>query len=386
MAYSDSNFGRVAFVPEVTFGTTPATPTLQVARITSSDFAAQKETVVSDELRSDRMVSDVIEVAATSGGTLNFELSLGGTFDTILEAALCGTWTTTVNFSGAVTFAQTANTITDDATTGAFTNVSVGQWIYVTDAVDDVNNGWHKVVAKASANVITVATTLAAESADTVTIRGRMLRNGVVKRSFSFEQAFTDIGQYFMFRGQRAGTLSLDVQAGSLVTGTAAFQGASTSVSSSPFGTVYTDATSTPVVNATSNVGAITEAGVPLVTALQAISLNLDNALRNQNAISSKFPTGIGYGRQTVSGSINAYFENAALYTKFLNHTSTSLSFAFSDSMGNQMRFTVPKIFFQSDAPAPSGIDQDVMENLEWTAVRDPVTGCQIQIDYIAAA
>lgn len=379
MAIADSNFGRVAYIAETTFGTTPATPTLKVARMTSSDFSASKETTVSSELRTDRMVSTLSEVSASSAGTLNFELSLGGTYDDFLEAALGGTWGTATNFTGEATFASGANTIT---AVSAFANVVVGQWIYITNAVDTVNNGWHQVTAKASSNEVTVATTLADELADTVTIKAKLLRNGTQKRSFSIEQGFLDVNQYFMFRGQRLNSMALSVSSGSIVTGSFGFMGTSAERDDASFASALTQPTSTQVVNATSNVGQIVENGVALTTAVQSISLNLDNALRNQMAVSSKFPRGIGYGRQTVTGSVNAYFEDGALYDKFLNHTASSLSFAWTDGT-NHMRITLPKVFFSSSNPVPGGIDQDVMQDLAFTAVADPTTSCQIQIDVI---
>lgn len=377
MAIADSNFGRVAYVAESTFGTTPATPTMKIVRMTSSDFTASKETVMSSELRTDRMVSTLSETAATSAGTINFELSLGGSFDDFFEAALGGTWGTATNFTGSADFATPANTIT---ATGAFTNVVVGQWIYVSDAVDTVNNGWHKVTAKASANEVTVATSLAAETADTVTIKAKLLRNGTVKRSFSVEQAFLDVNQFFLFRGQRVSSLALNVSAGAITTGSFGFMGTSVARAGTTYANSLTNPTTTEVVNATSNVGSISEGGTELATAVQSISLNLDNTLRNQNAVKSKFPVGIGYGRQVVTGTVNAYFEDGALYDKFLAHTSTSLSFDFTDGT-NRFRVTLPKVFFTSNNPMPGGIDQDVMQELAFTAVADASTACQIQID-----
>lgn len=84
-----------------------------------------------------------------------------------------------------------------------------------------------------------------------------------------------------------------------------------------------------------------------------------------------------------MSGSITAYFEDASLYTKFLDHTATSLSWSYTDGT-RFMRITLPNVFFQTDAPAPTGIDQDVLESIDFTAVLDSTTNCQIQIDYIA--
>jgi len=211
-----------------------------------------------------------------------------------------------------------------------------------------------------------------------------MVRNGVEKKSYSIEQAFTDINQFFIFRGQRLSSMSLEVSAGAIATGSFSFMGSETARAGTTFATAITPATTSPVVNGTSNVGSIIEDGVTLSTALQSISINVDNGLRNQQAVSHKFPAGIGYGRQTVSGSLTAYFETAQLYDKFLNHETTSLSFDFADADGNRLRITLPKVYFSSDSPAPTGIDQDVMESIEFTAVFDATTNCQIQLDYIA--
>lgn len=379
---SDSNTGRLAFIAESSFGVTPATPALQTLRFTSSDFGATKETVVSDEVRADRMVSTIAETAAMAAGSVNFELSLGGSFDAFFEAALCGTYTTTTN---AVNVAVTAGNVFTLA--GGFANIVVGQWVFASGFTTPANNGWHRVTA-ATTGAITVATTLTAEvAAAPKTVRGRMLRNGTVRRSFTLEEAMLDINQFFQFRGQRLGTMSMDVQAGQIVTGSFGFQGTQTTVGTSTIAGSIVAPTNTQIVNATSNVGGIFEdtTYAALTTGIQGFNLNLDNALRNQMGVGSKFPIGIGYGRQTVSGSLNAYFQNTALYNKFLNHTSSALSFAFTDAAGATMRITLPRVFFNSSNPSISGIDQDVMEQIEFTAVQDPTTLCQIQIDMIAA-
>ena len=57
------------------------------------------------------------------------------------------------------------------------------------------------------------------------------------------------------------------------------------------------------------------------------------------------------------------------------------LSFYYSDLANNRYDFTIPAIKLTSDPVAPEGIDQDVIENIEWEAQRDPSTKCMIQID-----
>lgn len=233
------------------------------------------------------------------------------------------------------------------------------------------------------------------ESGATVTLSGKMLRNGGVKRSFTIEQGFTDVNQYHEYNGQRVGSMSLDISSGAIISGSFGFQGASatyrgattadpTPGTSMADGTTTLPATTYPTVNATENVGDITEAGEILSSTIQSVSLNVDNALRDQLAVGEKYPKGIGYGRQTVSGSLTAYFENGNLYDKFLGHQYTSLSFDAFDGTATtpyRIRITLPKVIFQSDNPNVAGIDQDVTESIDFTAIFDPVTRSQIQID-----
>lgn len=82
----------MAIVPETVFGTTPATPTFAPLRHTGTTLALTKEAVQSEELRSDRQISDYRGGNSSVAGDISAELSFGS-FDDLLEAALCGTWT-----------------------------------------------------------------------------------------------------------------------------------------------------------------------------------------------------------------------------------------------------------------------------------------------------
>ena len=91
MPFADANRAQIRYIEESTFGVTPASGTTREVRLTSSSLTANKETVVSDELRADRMVSDIVEVSASSGGEINFEWS-SGPQDEFLAAFLLSQW------------------------------------------------------------------------------------------------------------------------------------------------------------------------------------------------------------------------------------------------------------------------------------------------------
>lgn len=112
---SNASQTRIAYVVESTYGTTPATPTFETARIIGESLGANIDNITSNELRADRNVSDLVQVGGSSGGALNFELSYGS-FDDFLESLMHSAWTTNVLKNGVT---QKSFTIEKTFETGA---------------------------------------------------------------------------------------------------------------------------------------------------------------------------------------------------------------------------------------------------------------------------
>lgn len=93
---AEANRVSLIYVPEVTYGTTPVNSVnWKTLRFTGEALLPDYSTKQSEEIRSDRNRSDVVQTSATAGGTVNFELS-GATLDDFMEAVLGGTWTADV--------------------------------------------------------------------------------------------------------------------------------------------------------------------------------------------------------------------------------------------------------------------------------------------------
>jgi len=92
---SDSNRVGLRYIEEVTWNVLPGTPTMAPIRFTGESLIPNVENIVSEEIRDDRMVTDLIQVSRSNTGGFDFELS-DATFDTLLQGALFGTWTTNV--------------------------------------------------------------------------------------------------------------------------------------------------------------------------------------------------------------------------------------------------------------------------------------------------
>lgn len=479
MPFSDSNRTSVRVIEEATWGVTPASGATREVRLTSSSLAAGKTTVVSSELRADRMVSAVTEVEAMSNGDINFELSSGAQ-DEFLAAFLMSNWTRPMDmdfvkgplmgitstsaltvygrdvsamfpagqrvllkgwvaggnlgyfsiassvFSAGntvITFNETTltieagsatsaiydandvvilNSITVSSTVAGFAitaagfasaisagQLVVGQKIYVEGLAGAV--GQYTITALTSTLITTSPAPGAVVVAGSkVNIKGSLLRNpsvaaNIAQRKFSIETGYTDVGQYMLQTGMVPGKWSLDLSTGAIITGSFSFEGRATTMGSTtvlgaaPYTVV--PAQDGEVVNATVSVGSLTKNGAVLTSSLQKLSISGEAGLRSQAAIGSKFPKGIGAGRFNLTGSISAYFEDSVLFNHFLNSDTVSLGFTITDLNGYKYAYTLPAVKFVEDKVVPGGIDQDVVNAINYTAFRDATSGCMIQID-----
>jgi hypothetical protein len=87
---SDANRTRLLFAQETTWNT-PATASMTELRLTGESLVPEIETITSAELRSDRMISDVIQTSRQNSGGFDFEFSYA-TFNSLLEGAMFEAW------------------------------------------------------------------------------------------------------------------------------------------------------------------------------------------------------------------------------------------------------------------------------------------------------
>tara|TARA_R110000796_G_C14571530_1_gene435755 strand:- start:461 stop:1993 length:1533 start_codon:yes stop_codon:yes gene_type:complete len=128
---SDSNLSSIAYVAETVWGTTPAPAAFKLMRLTGEAMSHSKDTVVSEEVRSDRQISDMPEVGSQADGSINFELSYTA-FQPFLEAAMFND-ITAISETGAWAFTtgvQAAETLTVSGLAIADETVTIGTTVY----------------------------------------------------------------------------------------------------------------------------------------------------------------------------------------------------------------------------------------------------------------
>lgn len=217
------------------------------------------------------------------------------------------------------------------------------------------------------------------------------LKNGNgLGTSFSAERTIelpSGSSEYHRFKGLIANTFNLNVTAGQVITGSFGMMGLYGSRGTSTLsGATYANAATERVMNAANHFASLTVAGTSPSPRIQALTLSCTNNLRGQREVGNLDAAGYGAGRFEVTGTMNCYFEDGALYQSFIDHDDLSLSFVLGIDTGKKYRITLPTIILTGEPGANAGgNDEDLMMNLAFTAVLDrlssPLLACALQIE-----
>lgn len=389
MATADSNRILLAYAKETGYAEDPPNPapTLQNVRFTSESLGQDTETVTSQEIRADRQIADIIRTNISSSGDTNHELSYG-TYDTWLESALMSdsgfSTAATLLSAGSATFTATGSTI---AGTGIHTSAVVGSWIFVEDATNAANNGYFKITATAT-DTLTVARGDAAivdegPTAGVTVTQLSEITNGTTLDTYVIEKHYQDLTTTFAyFLGQAIEGMSLSIGVGAVLTAGFNWIGAKEKSATATIGTgTNTAVTTNPIMNAVDNVVKILEgSGATADFCAQNLTLQLNNNLRAKNKVGTLGAFGVGKSSVSVTGTVQAFFNDAAVMNAYLNFTNLHLATRFADSDGDVYILDIPSIKYTAGRRVAGGINQDIIADLSWTAKRDTTEDVTIRI------
>jgi len=382
---ADTSSVALRYVEESTWGTTPSAA-LQILRFVSEDFDTDKGTMVSEEITGDAQVGGVIETSYKGVGNLNGELSFA-TYDEFLtsgiRAADFGAATTVT----AGTIAATGTGFTDSG--NGFGSFAVGQFVKVTGFVGTSINTIYLVTAAAAGALTTFPAPATTEGASaSITIQGAVVTNGTQKRSFSFEKQWTDLSsKYQNWTGVRCGGWKFSFDAEDKVKVAFNFSGKTGNTAAATIGTgAHTAATTATIINAISDLTFVGEGTTQAALTLRGADIDVTCAPRHDPVAGSTDPFQIGLGTVEVKGQLRLYLSDTTYLAKMLNHTLSSLSFAFTDEDGNAYGIYLPSVRFTQDKAPTGGRDQTVAETIDFVAHKDATTGYTIHVTKMAAA
>lgn len=388
MSFASSNRTGLKRVKEVTWGVTPVSPVLSNIRYTGESLDDGITTEKSKEIRSDRMVADLIITDAAVSGDVNFELSYTS-FDDLFESSFMSAWGNNVAIVGVAADISTTAGGLSSATAGKFSTVTVGAVVRLSGFTNPGNNGYFYVTA-ASALALTLDPPPAAVETPAgvlahVTSAGR-LRNGITEQSYTIVEIFNDATTLTRrhFLGMRVKGFTLDMKTAALLTGKFSFIGKSANYTETAFGGETTAAdTTTDVMNCVTNIQTIEFDGSVLGSpgAVMSLTLELDNGHRPQKGLGYLGNVGVVASQLSVKATASQYFESKDEADKFKAATSFRFAFVLVDNNGNAYVFTLPRCKYDTFKVNSSQLDTDVMAQTTFQALRDPITNCMVQLD-----
>lgn len=350
----------------------------------------------SKTIRSDRQVSDVVQVGASSAGGFAFEAQFRE-FDPFIQGALQGDFveygTDGVSAASTGTLTLTSSTVLTasvaSATVDSYATLSKGQWFTIipaageSQAVKDYLAARAFRVSTATAPTTTVITLDAATPISAAIIASPLAvgykitsskaYNGQVMTSYTLEVGHADISRFRQYTGMVVSKMDMKLAVGAIVTGSFEFMGKSFNLlTATDNGTADLSQTFTPS-NATRGIFDVFENGVAIsaTTYVKSGEFSIDNTLRIQDAIGVFGAAGIGAGTFKASGKLEVYFADSVIYNKLLTGVASGLTIPLLDVDGNGYVYHFPRIKYTAAKVAVGGLDQDNMLAMDWEAIMD---------------
>ena len=428
MAVNFKNLG-LAYFTEASYGVAPtmaSTPTsgqtkLQFTRLVSEDFNTAFSREESNEVRGDAQTSGSVITSASGAGSISIQYSLD-TYDELLPGLMFSEhvaqgdiqardkgWLSFSHTSGnlctAVTPSLAGNilTIGDDLTT----DVSVGDYIYISESGSNNLDGVFKVAAidtttitltndTGEADVATYVGTTAVDAGIEIRVMQDICENGTGEMTYGFVRAYSDASlagqgsattglascQWAIFRGAYVTGLQLSVapgQAGWTGTFSTLFKDettvtdATSAATGSGLQVQNWDQTAEPNTNALpdaiTGVAQIKISGGGVTKRFDALSMNVNmsnnseevSALRNRGALC------INQGSFSASIEMELIYgdEGNALHAAMLNNDAFEIEFAIQDGEGRAQLWRFPKCRVTSERPNP-GRNAPIVQSLSF--------------------
>ena len=381
---SDSSRVAIRAMPETTWGVIPSAA-LQNVRFTGESLKYAIANIVSEEIRSDRQITDLIQTSKEGNGGIDFEMSYDN-LDWAFPGIMMAAWAAELTVTDTDISAAASDNSLNSAGAG-FPAFTAGMWIKVAGFTGSAaNNGYFRVVSRTTSKIVVSGGTLVDDAAaESVTVNTIGIRNGVTEKSFVLEKEFTDVASsnFHVFTGAEVQNFNLALSQGAIATGGLTFLAKDMAVQSSSAGTgAATAAPTGTVMNAMTNVAQILEGGAALTTGVfvRELSLALTNNLRGRPAIGVVGHSSLGQGRVQVTGNAVKYFEEGSVYQKYVDGTASSISFRMTDAAGNTYVFDLPNIKYTDGDVLAGSADSDVLVSVPFQALMDPTNSYTIQV------
>lgn len=379
MPFSQGSRSGLSYVVESTFGVTPGSPALVQLPFNTHTLDLTKDRVQGNEIQPDRMLRVDRHGNRKAGGDIVVDLRKGD-FDAFLESALMSAF---ANSSPIATLTATGSAGTATLTFAAQPTppFPVGSAITVAGVTPAGYNGTYTVTACTTTSVSFANPTTGAQTV-AGTIINRALKVGSTPKSFSIEDAATDIGQFRLFTGMQVDTVAISIKPNQMVTATFSMVGKDMTIAASSVDATKDASSANQPFDSYSGALSIGNAGSPMtsVAIITGIDFSIANALAPTFVIGSPSTPQLEFGMATVEGTITAYFEDATLINRFINETATAFQVTVNDPSGlSNYTFHFPRVKINGASVPVDGPASRVI-TLPFVALYDSVENTNVEI------
>jgi len=204
-----------------------------------------------------------------------------------------------------------------------------------------------------------------------------VLNTGTTVKSFTLEDGALDITQFRAFTGCMVNTMQISIAPNQMTTATFGIIGKNMTQSATPLDASLTAASANEPFDSFS--GAISEGG-STIAYVNSIDFTLNNNLNPTFVLGSVATPQMEFGMSSLEGTMTVFYEDAALITKFLNETESSLSIVLDDRVaGLNYTLLMPRIKING-AAVPVASPASRLLTIPFVALRDSSTGTQMRI------
>ena len=376
---SSTNRTQIRYIKETKWGELPVSGSMQDVRNTGDSLTFGLSTTQSNEIRSDRQITDLILTGAEAGGDIEMEFSAGNA-DDFMAAALYSNWVDI--FLQDLTDIELVAPGKVKSTSTNFVDAGFKKGMRFLIADMDNQEAFELKILDVSEHEIQVQGPELPNRAagGPFAITSATLENGITETSFSVERELADVSKYFLFLGMVPNQWTMNVAANEVITETFTFVGKDSVLDDMPHSPEpVLPAPTEPVMNAVTDVAKITISGVTTEIIVRSLDFTVNNNVRGLEAVSYLGAADLAEGDFLCTGSLEAYFQSGELYQKFLNSEEVAIELEFSRN-GIKYSFDWPRVKIASDEVTVPGRNDDVMENIEWQALYDSASGYTMKI------
>jgi hypothetical protein len=381
MPFSQGSRSGLSYVPEVTFGVTPGSPSLVALPYKTHSLDLTKERVQSADIQPDRMLRFDRHGNRNAAGEIAVDLRKAD-YDPFIESALLSAFADSPTVA-TLTAAGSAGTATLTYATTTVPIFPVGSAITVAGMTPAGYNGTWTVTACTATSVSFAS---AATGAQTVagTIKNRACKVGTTMKSFTIEDAAEDIAQYRLFTGMTVDSMAVSIKPNAMIETTFGFVGKDMTLSGASVDAVKTASSGNQPFDSYSGTIGVADAsavgGLTAIALITGIDFTITNSLAPTFVVGSSSTPQLEYGMATVEGTITAYFENATLINRFLNETTSAFQVTVNDPGGaSNYTFHFPRVKFNG-ASVPVDGETSRIISLPFVALYDTVENTNIEI------